>query len=607
MTEKECSICISTVTPPSILVSPCSHPFCADCFGLWWANHDSCPNCRGVIKALLRGEELDREIKQGLQACPHRRCTSQLTAQDWEAHVVSCEWSPEQLQRKRAERIRAAKENMEKQKEGDARLVLSLEEFLQLGEHDLVFACTQKAVRHLSNHTDRKWRARFFIWHLYSLINQGQYAAACTRYETMDLGCSVRTKTAYALALIYQEHYTEAENVLESIPERKRNADVYTVFGFLYKKQDRYIRANMSLQQALTKGKDMLHLLLHSTLGDVCRKQEKLEQAQEHYQYVLMNMEFGNQLEEAELSCCMGKVAEQQSLYRDAIQHYKAALDQLPASHPLEGVYRVNLADAERGQSYFAAARRDYETGAQLIQQRLGQEHVELIDAYLGLGLLYKKYSKYKKSYAWTCKARALAEAKLADSHYKRALVYKALGDIHRKQRQFPEARHYFERALPSLQEHSPLAEADVRHDMGRIHCEYQQYEEAVEQVLLAYALARKNKEKKGMYTSTLGLIYGMKGEYRRAKECFKDAAKWLEKSVGSHHPEMADLFINRAEVVMKKLQLCNNQTPGVDLQQQALTYCTQAVDIITQVYGSEHAKLETLRDYVCICQSIMS
>lgn len=601
--DKECSMCVDIIQPPCAITN-CGHRFCAPCIKSWMKQSDHCPNCRTCVEKLCTNTALDEELRKLLRPCPHRRCTEQLRPADLEDHIKSCEWRQEYAQEQGAERLKDAIEEMKQRKAGDVMLMRPVQVFRELGEHQLLFECVSKATS--KDGTDSDIRNCFLLFLMHDRIAQGQYKMVCTMYENFHMSTRVDARAACALACAYQGQYKEAKQLVKSVPIPDRTADLLTVFGFVYKKQNNYPRALFMLQQALEKPKgEFLHLLLRRTLGDICRKQERSSEAQEHYQYVWMNMP-DNVLEEAELCCCMGKVAEQRGLYKDAIGHYKTALEKLPSNQPLEGVYKVSLADAERGQSYFAAARRDYEAGIQLIKQRLGEEHIELIDGYLGLGLLYKKYQEYEAAILWIHKAHKLADSKLQPKHYKRALVDKAMGDIHRKLRQFPEALACFERAKSATMDLFSMQEADILHDMGRVHYELQDYEEAKKNVGLAcvHAEVHTNAEKQGMYYSTLALIEGMSGDMEKATTLFDTAKRLLEESLGALHPEVADLCMSRVEVIMSRLQLQidNKEELDSELLTQAITYCNEAVAILLKVYGEEHPKLATLQTYLCIC-----
>ena len=61
----ECMICTDPLDQPTV-IADCGHEFCKACITDWNQNKDTCPTCRGDIRALIKVPKLDLIVENYL-------------------------------------------------------------------------------------------------------------------------------------------------------------------------------------------------------------------------------------------------------------------------------------------------------------------------------------------------------------------------------------------------------------------------------------------------------------------------------------------------------------------------------------------------------------
>lgn len=572
----DCTICFERITPPSSTL-PCTHSFCTGCVLPWIAQAGSCPNCRrDTTEAEVQpNPELDTQIKNLLHRCPYRQCGKRLSQRDLDAHLLVCSWHPT----RRQAHIR--------------KCISSLTQIANNCDDEMVLAETAQSLLELGGFGplrtlfERVPSNEFVaLYYMRSLNEQGCYSDTIELFSKYNFNCH------YALALVGQGHYSQAIDFLTALSQ---SSERDTVLALAYKKQGKYSLALPLLQASSHRKDNELRVLLRHTLGDVYRKQGMFELAEAEYDFVLQHAYEGSLLQ-AEIFHSLGKMNQAQGKWEDATVNYKEALAHIDPSHPCRGIFLVSLADVEREKCYLALSLHHYHEGIELIQERLGQDHIELVDAYRGMAAVYKKYQEYDNSFSWLEEARKLAVATLGDTHYKTALIRKALGDLCRKQNMLDEAWDNLNLAEPLL---TGIDKADTLHDIGRVCLARQEFNQC--QVWVKQALRQlsdKDVFHRGMFHATQGLCAGMRGEYQTASKKFAKAQDELKTTVGRVHSEMADLYMSRVEVAMKIMQDGRKDIKVKHVK----ALCKEAKTIFYCVYGSTHPKLALLETYQCIC-----
>lgn len=619
--EDVCSICFDTFRLPIGKTLPCLHIYCLECIALWRVDHNTCPMCRGTVDnvetvtVIEKKEETvsdTEEEEEELLPCPHKGCSTKCMAEILDNHIHHCVYNPIALVRQTQQEINTLVCSWRTVKKSSIDALKILLKLQERARYDYVETFANELIN--EKKVPIPYRQHALATYLRSLNEQGLYKKASDTYYLHSCGPLWKeefVQVEHAVTLIGCGDYKDAEKILENIPEevqREYPANICTVKAMLYKKQGEYRKARRCLDSIPPSSLDNseFKLVNHIVTGDVYRKEGDLNAAHNAYSYVLEHAP-PNSCLKAEAYYGFAKGEEQLSNYRSAARNYDLAIKALPASSPVLGIYKVCLADARRKMSHYALAEQDYLTGIQLIQDRLNPQHVELIDAYIGLGLILKKFQEYDDALLWYAKAQELALSLLDESHPKVAIIYKQTGDVYRKCGQNHEALHCFSLAKPILEKCGGLDYADLLHDKGRAHLEAGHLEDAIIHVFRAIRIVshlvgeEALHEKKGSYLSTKALCLGLSKDYEGAEACFEEALPHLLHTVGEEHTETADLYLDRIRVRMRRM---SEGDVSEEYTQSTQQLCIKAKEILSVVYGVQHPKCKDLETKIQRCQT---
>ena len=613
----ECCICYSIITPPSAILN-CKHRFCNSCILQWKKEKNDCPLCRDVITSVKLDTEFDNKISSSSIDCEYRLCNATVSACELEKHMDNCIYNPEYRKKQRKETLISLNHRMneiyaimntlntEMKDVNDTYKIMRIT--LELYKNQF-FEKALEWIHHLGTNFEKHTQTYLISMKFTILNDMGKYEEV--RKICKNLGESTyknsNVRLQHAIACIECGQYAESEVILHAMNDTQSayvDHKINYVRGLLLKKQGRYYEAMKQLEEAKDiEENDHFFVLTHQALGDVYRKQEKFEKAKEHYTIVLSHLE-EDAPEEAGVYYSLGCIHEKLGSYMESIKSYTRAINALPKDHPHLGIYKVKMADAKRLLSHFEQARTDYNEAVELIRDRLGEQHVELSDAYMGMGILYKKETKYEEALSQLSLALDLLRSNFEEGHYKIAHCLKNIGDVYRKKKMLVEAMDCYTSALFVFKKLMMCTDiADVNYEIGRVHFDEKDYKTAYQYFLQAiggFILVIKSHEKLGMYSSSAALCKAMIGHYEEATDMFTNALKFFTENLGKEHPETADCYINIIEMYMKQLQEGNHE-----VYEQARTYCNDAKAIIQKAHNGHHPKLDTIQQYICILEEL--
>ncbi|GAM26077.1 hypothetical protein SAMD00019534_092520 [Acytostelium subglobosum LB1] len=434
--------------------------------------------------------------------------------------------------------------------------------------------------------------------------------------------------------------YSDAQNVSQYSPQHfnSKLADLYNNLGDIYRKKAVFDKAGTYYQKTLVilentrNDKDLSFAELFKNLGLVEKKLGHYARATQHYLKALdiVKVTLGDdhasyglylcdladnkrkedkykeaeQLYDQALSILKAKLGKKLGHYKEAIEYYQKALNiadkALGPTHPKAGFFTHNIGDCYRKLGDYKQSEVLFAKSLSISQNHFGFDHPEVAEILNSIGLVYKKQAKYIQAEKEYKRAISIVSKAFGSDHPKYGMYTNNLADVYRKMGKYPMAKTCYARALGVIEtslgdQHSEYAE--VLYGMGLLNLSMEDYNKSIELINTAIDITTKElgdkhpkigiylnslceaklAQKKANQTTGQFSIEQMRQQYERAHDI-------LVEDLGEMHPEMADIWVNRAELEFQH-----------GSHQLAKQYYECALQIIGEVYGKEHVKYESL------------
>jgi tetratricopeptide (TPR) repeat protein len=191
----------------------------------------------------------------------------------------------------------------------------------------------------------------------------------------------------------------------------------------------------------------------------------------------------------------MGSVCEKQGKLDEAMAHYEQALEiqesVLGGEHAAAARTRRGMGIVRQRQGRLDEAMAFFERALAIEEVALGTGHVELTSTLMNMGLVRRDQGRLEEALELYARTLRIREASLGSSHRLTAITLVAMGRVWQLQGRLDEAMAQYERALPifsspQVKEHSMLGW--VYRSMGSVREEQSRLNEAM--TLLEHALA---------------------------------------------------------------------------------------------------------------------
>jgi tetratricopeptide (TPR) repeat protein len=191
----------------------------------------------------------------------------------------------------------------------------------------------------------------------------------------------------------------------------------------------------------------------------------------------------------------MGSVCEKQGKLDEAMAHYEQALEiqesVLGGEHAAAARTRRGMGIVRQRQGRLDEAMTFFERALAIEEVALGTGHVELTSTLMNMGLVRRDQGRLEEALELYARTLRIREASLGSSHRLTAITLVAMGRVWQLQGRLDEAMAQYERALPifsspQVKEHSMLGW--VYRSMGSVREEQSRLNEAM--TLLEHALA---------------------------------------------------------------------------------------------------------------------
>eukprot|EP01132_Coremiostelium_polycephalum_P005397 gene5397-6730_t len=411
--------------------------------------------------------------------------------------------------------------------------------------------------------------------------NTGRAGEFNTRLGSLfnHLGDIYRKLSIHDQALLY---YNRAITIYRNLRGENHPcfSELYKNLGLIDKKLGNYQSASKHYHKALdiiksNFGEDHAEYgLILCDLADTKRKEDNYSEAENIYNRSLsiLSKKLGeNSVEVAEIYNNLGLIRKKLGHYNDAIQFYKKSIaiaeSCLGKKHQKLSFFQHNVGDCYRKLGDYKTAEQYFSKCLSTTQDNLGNDHPEVAEILNSIGLVYKKQSKYSLAEREYKRAILIIQKSLGSDSPKIGIYTNNLADVYRKTAKYPLAKSCYQKALTNLEKslgknHSEYAE--VLYGMGLLGMCTQEYNQAIENIEKAISITKLDlgdqHPKIGIYMNSLAEVFITRekdntlipepGSFDPEKiRLLQDtASKILISDLGSEHPEMADVWMNRAE-----------------------------------------------------------
>ncbi|MFN0047974.1 MAG: CHAT domain-containing protein [Cytophagales bacterium] len=260
----------------------------------------------------------------------------------------------------------------------------------------------------------------------------------------------------------------------------------------------------------------------------------------------------------------IGNVYYSKYQYRDALKHFKDALDintkHYGAEHPNVAYSYMSLGNLYRNMGSFSNAQDNFDKASTLLVKYFGENHPSVATSYIGKADLYCNTRQYDLAIQYYLKAQSIYEQFLKPSDPRFGDIFMGLGDINKGQREYELAIENYKKALNIFvgsvgKEHQNSVRANL--EIGNSFMYEEKNTEALKyynNVLeINYMLVGENHTNTSGAYNNLGGVYYFIGNYNVALNYYEKALKIDKAIYGNDHPNVANSYYNIARVYAEK------------------------------------------------------
>ncbi|MCX5981288.1 MAG: tetratricopeptide repeat protein [Nostocales cyanobacterium LacPavin_0920_SED1_MAG_38_18] len=207
-----------------------------------------------------------------------------------------------------------------------------------------------------------------------------------------------------------------------------------------------------------------------------------------------------------------------------------------------------------QGQGLYKLAEPWFKQCVLLLEQRLGDDHLDVATSFNNLALLYHFQGRYSEAETLFKKALALRQKLLGDDHPDVAQSFNNLAGLYNSQGRYSDAEPLYKKALALRQKllgyDNPFV-ATIFNNLAGLYESQGRYSEAEPLFNQALSLRQKLLGDDHPHVAdsfnNLALLYYSQGRYSEAEPLFNQALSLRQKLLGDDHPHVADSFNNLA------------------------------------------------------------
>ena len=398
----------------------------------------------------------------------------------------------------------------------------------------------EKMVRAASQHVNT-CRAKFGESHAKtseSLLTLAEVYEAWGRF--------VEAEATYERVLAIEEHINP--------PNHPDVATTLLRLSRILRHQRRYSEAEMLLRRCLQmlEGNplaDEVHLsVCFSDLAGVYSDQQEYEKAEPLYLRTMALLETtAPPLVQATAVHNLGMLYLNMGRYADAMSSLESALtimeEQMGPDSPQLATVSENLAALYFLERRLREASDLYEQCLKGQETLHGLNHPALITSLCGLSLCYYEQGRIAQGEALAKRAQSIAAGKLDENDGKAAHVFRQLSKGLRHRGRYETSKRLLELAVSILQKARGVDDpvvAEMLVELGEIHYQQRQLDEAKRLYLLAWAIAEKGKVSPVLNAAilhSLSTIHGSQGDSDEAERFATLAVDFTKTHLGGEHP----------------------------------------------------------------------
>lgn len=260
----------------------------------------------------------------------------------------------------------------------------------------------------------------------------------------------------------------------------------------------------------------------------------------------------------------IGNVYYSKYQYRDALKHFKEALDintsHFGENHPNVAYSYMSLGNLYRNMGSYSNAQENYDRASTLLVKYFGENHPSVATSYIGKADLYCNTRQYDLALQYYLKAQTIYEQFLKNTDPRFGDIYMGLGEINKGQREYDQAIENYKKALDIYlnsvgKEHQNSVRANL--EIGNAFMYEEKNMDALKyynNVLeINYMLVGENHTNTSGAYNNLGGVYYFIGNYDVALNYYEKALKIDKAIYGNDHPNVANSYYNIARVHSEK------------------------------------------------------
>jgi tetratricopeptide (TPR) repeat protein len=246
------------------------------------------------------------------------------------------------------------------------------------------------------------------------------------------------------------------------------------------------------------------------------------------------------------------------------------------------------LGNCERKFANYERALEFYEKSLKIKLEMLGDEHLDIVDLYNNIGLLWSKKGDYDKALHFCHKCLDICLKKLGEEHADVAVLYQNIGLLWSTKGNDNKAMEFCLKGLMIElkkfgEEHPDVA--DSYQNIGTLWSNKGDYDKALDFYLKCLRIQLKTfgEEHPDVATTynNIGLIWDDKGEYDKALEFHEKSLLIRLNTLGCNHPVVAASYNN--------IGLIWNRKGFFD---KSLEYYIKSIDIELNIHGEQHPSI---------------
>ena len=286
------------------------------------------------------------------------------------------------------------------------------------------------------------------------------------------------------------------------------------------------------------------------------------KEAIEHYQQALdIRLQLFDECSPPVAECYlnMGVGYHYMSDYDKALEFYEKALaiweETLSPDNPDFALIYNNMGVCYQNRGNYKEAQEMLQKSLQNAIQAYGEEHFEVANAYNNLGLNFFDQGDFSKALIFFEKALTIRQKNFEEDHPLIASLYNNIGNCYRHKKDYARALAYCRRALDMrLQVFGPdhREVADSYNDLGLYYQAVGDYPQALVHYEKALEIDRHIGDAGSVFLPDsylrMGRCYLKQGDLDQARSFFNKALLIKKASLGSEHPEVAEIFTELAQ-----------------------------------------------------------